>query len=285
MQSLTERFAGSEILESRSVKYVIYALAIGITIGVVVMIADNFYPFLPVNPISGPSAAARAGRSFWSAGGENLMVPAAESPTVNPTNYSMSVQLMIGDSRPLITNQFRHVAHRGSNPVGLAATKSGTSGHAGIQIADIPDAPQAYKTLGLPSIMNPGLFLDKNKNDLHVFVHTTDKETLWLESLTIEDLPLATPLTIGVICNGKTLEVYLNCRLYSTLLLKGRPYLPKADNQWFGRYGAFPVSGIVKNLTLWDTPLGTTDYTLMCRNPSFDKTGLPETCPTPGPSS
>jgi hypothetical protein len=134
MQSLTERFAGSEMMESSSMKYVIYALAIGITIGVVLMIADNFYPFLPVNPISGPSAAARAGKSFWSAEGENLMVPATESPTVNPTNYSMSVQLMIGDSRPLMTNQFRHVAHRGSNPAGLAATKSGTTGHAGVGV-------------------------------------------------------------------------------------------------------------------------------------------------------
>jgi hypothetical protein len=281
MQSLTERFAGSE-MESSPVKYVIYALAIGITVGVVIMIADNFYPFLPVNPISGPSAAARAGKTFWvNAGSENLVVPASVSPTVTPSNYSMSVQLMIGDSRPIMTNQFRHIVHRGSNPVMLTASTAGTTGHTGIKIGDLPpDVSPTYKNLGLPSIMNPGLFLDRNKNDLHVFVHTKGATALWLESLTIEDLPLATPLTIGVVCNGKTLEVYVNCKLYSTLLLKGTPYLPKADNQWFGRYGAFPVSGIVKDLTLWDTPLGTTDYALMCRSPSFDTANLPETCPT-----
>jgi len=130
--------------------------------------------------------------------------------------------------------------------------------------------------------MNPGLFLDKYKNDLHVFVHTkgkeNDMEVLWLESLTVEDLPLATPITLGVVCNGKTVEVYVNCRLYSTLLLKGMPYLPKADNQWFGRYCAFPMSGLVKNLTLWSGALGSSDYIQMCRGASFDKNDLPSTC-------
>jgi hypothetical protein len=132
--------------------------------------------------------------------------------------------------------------------------------------------------------MNPGLFLDKYKNDLHVFVHTLGREAdlnvLWLESLTVADLPLQTPITIGVVCNGKTVEVYVNCRLYSTLLLKGTPYLPKADNQWFGRYCAFPMSGLVKNLTLWAAPLGSSDYIQMCRGASFDKNDLPATCPT-----
>jgi len=103
---------------------------------------------------------------------------------------------------------------------------------------------------------------------------------LWLESLTIADLALQTPITVGVVCNGKTVEVYVNCRLYSTLLLRGTPYLPKDDNMWFGRYCTYPMSGLVKNLTLWPTALGSSDYIQMCRGASFDKNDLPPTCPT-----
>ena len=74
--------------------------------------------------------------------------------------------------------------------------------------------------------MNPGLFLDAYKNDMHIFIHTQGTENnmsvLFLESLTVQDLPLNTPFTIGVVCNGSTLEVYLNCSLYSTMMLKGK---------------------------------------------------------------
>lgn len=287
---MTQKFEGAPTLGR--MKYVIYVLVIAIVVAVAVMLVDNFFPFLPVNPISGPSAAARAGKVFWrsvTADSENLIVPASESPTVVAGAYTMSVQLMIGDSRTPSLGRFRHIVHRGSNPCGLSATKSGPTGHAGIQIGDLASdykSDPQYVMTGLPEVMNPGLFLDKYRNDLHVFIHTKGKEdsmdVLWLESLTVEDLPLGTPITIGVVCNGRTVEVYLNCRLYSTLLLKGTPYLPKADNQWFGRYCAFPMSGLVKNLELWGTPLGATDYIQMCRGASFDKNDLPSTCPTSG---
>lgn len=275
-------------MESQGLKYALYALMIGIAIAVIVLLVDNVFPFLPVNPVSGHSAAARAGKVFWTAGtdAENLIVPANESPTVNATNYTASVQLMIGDSRTPSIGRFRHVLHRGSNPCGLSTTTSGPTGHAGIQPSDIPaDADPSYKQSGLPAIMNPGLFLDKYRNDLHVFVHTKGKEesgleVLWLESLTIEDLPLATPITLGIICNGQSIEVYINCKLYSTLLLRGTPYMPKGDNQWFGRYCAFPMSGLVKNLELWSSALSSTDYIQMCRGAAFDKSQLPSTCPT-----
>lgn len=273
-------------MNTSGLKYVIYALCLGIAIATVIMVLDNFYPFLPVNPLSGPSAAARAGITFWPTTAENLIVPVSLSPTVTPDNYTMSVQLMIGDSRTPSLGKFRHIVHRGSNPCGVTSpTGAGASGHAGIQVSDLPaEATGTYTQSGLPSLMNPGLFLDKYKNDLHVFVHTLGREgslnVLWLESLTVADLPLQTPITIGVACNGKTVEVYVNCRLYSTLLLKGTPYMPKADNQWFGRYCAFPMSGLVKNLTLWATPLGSSDYIQMCRGASFDKNDLPTTCPT-----
>ncbi len=286
--ALSERFSFVNSMDVRGGKYLIYALVIGIAVTVLVLAADAVYPFLPRSPM-GPSADARAGKTFWtdSTDGtdENLIVPVTQSPTKSASVYSMSVQFVIGDSRTPNLGRFRHIVHRGSNPCGITAPVAGSSGHAGIQPSDLPtDSDPTYKSSGLPAVMNPGLMLDQYKNDVHVFVHTNGKENgmdvLWLESVTISDLPLHTPLTIGVICNGKQLEVYLNCRLYSTTLLKGTPYMPKADNQWFGRYCAYPMSGLVKNLTLWPTALNSTDFITVCRSPKFNMTDLPSTCST-----
>ena len=275
------------------VLYVLYTAIIGVAIAVILLLVDIYFPFLPINPIAGPSAAARAGKRFWTRIGddaENLLVPSTESPTTLPDQYTMSVQLVIADSRTPDIGRFRHVLHRGANPCNLSASKSGPSGHAGIKPTDIPsNADPSYTTNGLPPIMNPGLMLDAYKNDLHVFVHTRGYEgseyVLWLESLTIEDLPLNTPTTVGVICNGQTLEVYVNCRLYGTLLLRGQPYLPTAENTWFGRYCAYPFAGLVKNLQLWGTALSTSDYAAMCEGASFSGNKLPSACPTAGRNS
>jgi hypothetical protein len=268
--------------------YVIIALITGLAIAVILLVIDNFVPFLPINPISGPSAAARAGKTFWKDGdSENLIVPAASSPTTNAAQYTMSVEIVIGDTRAPSLGKFRHVVHRGSNPCGISAPASGAgaSGQAGIQPSDLPpDTEPTYLSLGLPQVMNPGLFLDTYKNDMHIFVHTQGNEegmsVLLLESMTVADLPLNTPFTLGLVCNGTTLEVYLNCALYSTMVLKGTPYLPKMDNQWFGRYCAYPMSGLVKKLQLWSTALSVGDYKQLCGSASFNMDNMPSSCAT-----
>jgi hypothetical protein len=271
---------------------ILYILIIGAIVATIVMLADSVWHFLPINPISGPSAAARAGKKFWSGNltdTENLLVAPGDSPTIIPDVYTMSIKMIIGDTRTPSIGNFRHVVHRGSNPCGLTGTKSGPSGHAGIKISDIPaPAPEPYASLGLPTVMNPGLFLDRYKNDLHVFIHTRGTENgnqvLWLESATIADLPLNQPITIGVICNGKSVELYVNCKLYSTMILRGRPYLPSMDNMWFGRYCAFPMSGLIKDLQLWGDALSSSDYMAMCGGAgSFGD--LPTVCPTAGAGS
>ena len=283
---VTQRPVGSDMMNRFSMKYLIYLIAIVIVTGILLVLIDTYVPFLPMNPV-GPSITARSVKTFWPTDGENLIVPASKSPTVSPTDYSMSIQLMIGDSRANTSvARFRHIVHRGSNPCTISSGggDAGPTGHAGLTMDQLPTQQDtdSYKQTGLPAVMNPGLFLDKYKNDLHVFVHTKSKvdnglDVLLLESVTIEDVPIGEPLTVGIICNGKTLEVYLNCRLYSTLLLRGTPYLPKADNQWFGRYCTFPMMGLIKNLQLWDTAIGSTDYLAMCRAPStstFKKSDL-----------
>jgi hypothetical protein len=132
--------------------------------------------------------------------------------------------------------------------------------------------------------MNPGIFLDEFTNDLHIYVHTLTKEgnndVLTLEGCTVYDLALKTPITIGVVCNVNTVEVYVNCLLYHTILLRGRPYLPAGNNQWFGRYCAFPITGLVQNLQLWSAALTSADYMQVCRTPSFDMSQLQLTMPT-----
>jgi hypothetical protein len=275
--------------------YIIYALFLGVIIAVILLVTDAFYPFLPLNPIMGPSAFARSGQLFWSsipADAENLIVPEKLSPTTAASSYSMSVQMILSDSRGPNLGKFRHVLHRGSNPCGISSVTAGPTGHSSIQSGDIP-APATdpnYAATGLPDLMNPGLMLDTYKNDLQVMIHTKSTESidssrnnvLLLESSTIENLPLNTPITIGIICNNKTVEIYVNCKLYSTMLLTGRPYLPPHMNQWFGRYCAYPFIGLVKNLQLWSGPLASGDYIKVCSTGSFNAGDLPSTsCPAP----
>jgi hypothetical protein len=288
--AVTERLEGATTMAGPAV-YAIWAVVIGIVITLILLVADYFYPFLPFNPVSGPSALARAGKTFWTSvdtNAENLIVPASDSPTKGH-QYSVSFHLAITDSRTPSPGVFRHILHRGTNPVGITAASAGTSGHANIQPEDLPQPGEpTYVHLRLPQIMNPGVFLDKYKNDIHVFIHTKGKEegmeVLLLESATIEDLPMNTPMTIGIVCTGRTLELYVNCRLYNTLLLRGVPYLPKADNQWFGRYGVYPFTGIIKHLTLWAAPLGSSDYMQVCQGfpPSIPQAEMPTACSVSG---
>lgn len=269
------------------VRLIIYGLLLISAVMLAVLAADYFKPFLPAG--LGPSAAARNSSTFWtnveSSNAENLVVSTADSPTKLPGQWTVAAQVIISDSRTPSLGKFRHILHRGSNPAGLAATASGSTGQAGIQPSDLTSADPTYQDTGLPDIMNPGVFLDKYKNDIHIFIHTKGheggQEVLWLESMTLADLPLNQAMNIGITCNGKSMDVYLNCRLYSSLLLRGTPYLPTSANQWFGRYGAFPFTGLIKNLTLWPTSLGSSDYIQTCRGAgSFNTASLPPSCPT-----
>ena len=275
----------SEMLNGKW-SYVIYFLVVVIVVIIIITVVDVFFPFLPMNPI-GPSVIARSSTTFWTSDGENLFIPVSKAPALPPTNYSMTIQMMIGDSRPQTTGQLRHVVHRGRNPtgpglgLGLPPTPSIPIIPNSLPILTPvnPNIPiqSGYSTTGLPDFMNPGLLLDNYTNDLHVYIHThnSNTNTMLLESVTIEDLPTRTPLNVGIICNGNTIEVYLNCRLYSTLLLKGTPFLTSPDNEWFGKFGTFPMIGLIKNLQLWSSAIGPTDYMSICKTPSFDNDTLP----------
>ncbi len=285
---LTKRFSGAEMMNNLGGSNIIMTIGIAIAVIVVVLIVDLYYPFLPINPVSGPSPAARQGKRFWTsvdANTENLIVPVAESPTTNPSNYTVSVEVLMTDSRTPDLGKFRQILHRGANPCQLSVSSAGPSGHAGIQLSDLPpNTDPNYVAAGLPSIMNPGVFLDPYRNDIHIFVHTQGLQdgvtTLWLESMTITDLPLNTPLTLGIVCSGKQLEVYTNCKLYGTMMLKGKPFMPSSANQWFGRYGVYPMAGTVQNLQVWGSALAVGDYVPFCNGSAAFGDKSTASCPT-----
>jgi hypothetical protein len=272
----------------------VYTLVAGLVVGLILVIIDIYYPFLPINPIAGPSAAARKGQTFWTGlvvDTQNLVVPATASPTLLADNYAVSFQLLLQDSRLLPTpppgssRPFRHILHRGRNPCGLTAKNPGPTGHSNIQLSDIQDASPIYTQTGVPDFVNPGFFLDPVNNDLHVCVHTkgpdvSGQTTTYFETTTIYDIPLNTPITIGAILNGQNLEVYTNCRLYATKLLKGAPFLsnPTSDTAWYGRACAYPILGAVQNLTLWPTAIGSSDYLQLCRGANFSNMSLSPVC-------
>jgi hypothetical protein len=268
------------LLEGYGGRYVIFALIAAICIGVILVAVDAFYPFLPVNPLGGPSTTGRQGKTFWKNPGdvENLIVPANQSPTSQPEVYSMTVQIAVSDSRAPSLGNYRHILHRGANPCGLNWTPSGSSGTSGIHIGSLQQTGDviAYGSNGLPAVMNPGIFLDPYKNDIQIFVHTTKGTTILTESTTIADIPLGQTINLGLICNRKTLEVYVNCRLYTTHLFEGIPYLPVSNNVWYGRYCAFPFLGALQNLTLWNAAIPSADVRLLC--PSTTVSNIPDTC-------
>ena len=271
-------------ISSSTKTYLFYGLLFGVIATILLLVSDAFFPFLPSNPMGGPSSAARNGKIFWTSlppDAENLIVPQKLSPTTLPASYAMSIQMIIGDSRSPGRGKFRHILHRGSNPCSLSNTSAGPTGHSGISMSKLPDTTEiTYLNHALPALMNPGLFLDSYKNDLHVFVHTrsgSGSGDLLLESTTIEDLPINTPLSISIVNRDKVLEIYVNCKLYMTKILTGTPYMPPESNQWYGRYCANPFAGLVKNLQLWNTPLSSDDMIAVCKKGGF-KESVPSGC-------
>jgi hypothetical protein len=264
-------------------KYIFLGLLLGIVVTVLLLVTDAFFPFLPINPMGGPSPAARSGKTFWKTlppDAENLIVPSKLSPTKLSASYTMSIQMIVGDSRNPGKGKYRHILHRGSNPCNLSNTTAGPSGQSGISMNKLPESTEStYRNQGLPAVMNPGLFLDSYKNDLHIFTHTRNIDgNLMLESTTIEDLPIHTPLSISIVSRDKILEIYINCKLYNTKILTGTPYLPPELNTWYGRYCANPFAGLVKNLQLWNTHLSSDDVIAMCKKGGFKGDSLPSGC-------
>lgn len=209
---------------------------------------------------------------FWIPSGiyTNLIVPAHKAvPDMSDLNYSMTIEYVLYDSRNYNTTEgpYRHIMHRGSNELAsVSVAGMAVSGCAANQSGDLPP-------FGLPKRLNPGIFLDPNTNDILVFVDTTNGSDTYRESLRVSDIPLDTPARLCVVMNGQVLEVYLNCRLEATKILRGQP--KHVENEWYGIAGTASAQAQVQNLYVWNESLGIEDMLSLCPGPPVFKNKRP----------
>ena len=174
--------------------------------------------------------------------------------------YSTTLECVLYNSRAYQNvwsdgdGPYRHIFHRGSGELlkttvgGLLMGGCGPSGNS----KDLPP-------YGLPSQLNPGIFLDPNVNDILVFVDTKEGAR---ESVRIVDVPLDIPFRIGVVVDNLVLEVYINCQLEVTKILTD---LPKpVENKWYGLAGSAAAQAQIQNLHIWSYPLTIPEIRPLC---------------------
>ena len=161
---------------------------------------------------------------------------------------------MVTDTRTIDKfGPYRHLVHRGTDDLSKFIPNTPGSDRKGA--GGLND--------GLPTQMNPGIFVDQFSNDLIIFVDTDpiqDGAQAYRESVRIPDIPLNKGFYIHLTIHDRLLEVYLNCRLAATKLLHGTPRA--VPNDWFGRTGFSRARAIIQNMSLWDSNL----YAIELRN-------------------
>jgi hypothetical protein len=173
-------------------------------------------------------------------------------------NYTVQFDCILYNTRNYLTTEgpYRHILHRGSKE--LMTTNPGGIPLSGCAPAGVGELPP----FGLPSRMNPGIFIDPNINDVIIFVDTMNGATPYRESVRIVDIPLDIPFNISVIIHGQVLEVYLNCKLEVTKVLSGVPR--EIENDWYGISGRANAQAQVQNMMLWTNPLSAEDIRSLC---------------------
>jgi len=247
---------------------VLYILLAAMIVGVVMMLLDVKIPWSSILPIPHRYSVLLKAYKFWPPSGDftNLKVESNVGPSLADTSYSMTLESLLFNSRNYNSTEgpYRHIAHRGSNELAAASLNGFVTGcGAAANYGNLPP-------FGLPKRMNPGIFLDPNTNDIIVFVDTIDGSQSYRESLRVADIPLDIPFRIAIILNGKVLEVYLNCGLEATKVLKGTPR--SLENVWYGLAGSAAADAQIQNLNLWTFPLTAKDIRPLCPSPpTFSK--------------
>jgi hypothetical protein len=222
-------------------------------------VIDFFRYFIP-NLIPRSTSVYYNSKRVWAPSGTtvNLTAYPSQFGALQDVSYSFNMDLILKESRTNVTNGIhRHIFHRGSDEYASATSPS-----------------------ALPRRMNPGVFLDPLTNDLLIFVDTLDGSNGYRESLRVADLPLGTAFRLGLVMNNRVLDVYINCRLEETKMLKGTPRT--VENRLYGIAGPSPAPAQVQNVYCWTTPLPSNDFTALCGSaPSFITT---PTCPVLPPS-
>jgi hypothetical protein len=198
---------------------------------------------------------------FWKSGTPpqdpvNLMLNSDEFPMRTADIYTMGIDISIYDTRSNDKQgPFRHIVHRGTDDLTKFVVDSPGS---------VPKG-RGHLNDGLPTQMNPGVFVDNFTNDIIVFIDTdpvTKGEAGFRESVRISDVPLKKPFQLHVTTHDQILEVYVNCRLAATKLLHGKPRA--VPNDWYGRTGFARATAYIQNLTLWDSELYAFEIQKVC---------------------
>jgi len=240
---------------------ILYALAATISVVIVLTLLGANFEFSIRPKTGGINRSMPPSQVFWKMGNPpqdpvNLKLQSDEFPMRVSDVYTASIEVSIYDARSN-DNQgpYRHILHRGTDD--LVKFKSGSPGS--------PPKGQGGLNDGLPTQMNPGIFLDNFTNDLIVFVDTdpVQKGNIgYRESLRISDVPVKKPFRVHVTTHDQILEVYVNCRLVATKLLSGKPRA--VPNDWYGRVGFARATAFIQNLTLWDSELYAFEILKLC---------------------
>jgi hypothetical protein len=241
---------------------ILYALIACIIVVIIMMLLGKKIDFSFLDFRSTYKRVMSQSIRFWKPTSQftNLTTAADSIPGFQDRSYTTLIDCVLFNSRSYKTlfsggdGPYRHIYHRGSNELytnsvsGMALTGCGNSGN-------LDNMPKD----GLPSSMNPGVFLDPNINDIIVFVDTDNNSR---ESVRITDIPLDKPFRIGIIVNKNVLEVYLNCRLEATKIMHNLPR--DVENQWYGLAGPAAAQAQIKDLYVWTNPLMPIEMQPLC---------------------
>jgi len=207
---------------------------------------------------------------FWAPSSvfTNLTTKHDAIPEFPSRDYSVLADCVLLNTREFSTTEgpWRHILHRGSND--LEQTTIGGAALSGCSSAGVGSNP--LPPFGLPRRMNPGIFLDPNKNDLIIFVDTESGSQSYRESVRIPDIPMDIPFRLSLTLKNQVLNVYLNCRLEITKVLDGVPR--SVENRWYGLAGAAAAQAQLQNLYVWRRALQADEAGAACSSPPvFDK--------------
>lgn len=258
----------TDVTRGNLILYILAAIAIVVIVLILMRIRINWSS---LNPLPHDMQVKRRGTAAWEPATTkiftNLTLP-AEATTINDSEYSMMVDMMLLDTRNYKTadSPHRHILHRGSGE--LHTTTVG-----GAVLSGCPAAAtgSGVSNNGLPRRMNPGILLDPNTNDLLIFVDTMGTEgESYRESVRVADIPLNTPFRIQIVISGNVFEVYINCKLEVTKVLQGKP--KTVENAWYGVSGSAAGQVQIQNLYIWNESLPVEDVRPLCKGlPVFGK--------------
>jgi hypothetical protein len=244
--------------------WIVYGLVGVLLVLVLLMLAQAQFNVLPryLDPRPMKWKVESDMLAFWRTpdAGVPLRVDASEfKSTTRFTRYTVLMDMIWYNTRAQgDATQYRHIAHRGSSEVGglvEASTlrlieQSGskatlTGGVTANELTQIGTMP-----FGLPSRMNPGIMADPVTNDMLIFIDTERGGEFQRESIRVADVPLDTPFYLGILVADSYAEVYINCRLEATKVLRGLPRSVERD--WYGLSGPTPLAAQIQNLRYWD---------------------------------